>query len=36
MEAMMRAAWAIFFTSCQQIRYPNMFFGQVVMTVDGN
>ena len=26
LEAMIRAAWAIFFTSCQQMRNPNMFF----------
>jgi hypothetical protein len=36
MEAMMRAAWAIFFTSCQQMRNQNMFFAKVVMTVGGN
>jgi NADH:ubiquinone oxidoreductase subunit 3 (subunit A) len=36
LEAMMRAAWAIFFTSCQQMRNPNMFIAQMVMTVGGN
>jgi hypothetical protein len=36
LETMIRAAWAIFFTSCQQMRKPNMFFAQMVMTVGGN
>jgi hypothetical protein len=29
LEAMMRAAWAVFFTSCQRMRNPNILFAQV-------
>lgn len=36
LEAMKRAAWTIFFTSCQQMRNPNVFLAQMVIAVGGN